>query len=55
MFVCLPVSSGWRYGYDIVLMHRRIQGNTLYKCEECGVDGILYIEVVKTSCFMAKH
>ena len=30
MFVWLPVSSGWRYGYDRLLMHRSIQGNSRY-------------------------
>ena len=39
MFVWLPVSSGWRYGYDTVLMHRRIQGDTLYMHKKFGVDG----------------
>ena len=29
MFVWLPVSSGWCYGYDTVLMHRYIQGDSL--------------------------
>ena len=47
--VWLPVSSGWRYGYDTVLC------DTLYMCEQFGVDGKLYVEVIRTSCFMAKH
>ena len=28
----LPLTSGWRYGYDTVLMHRRIQGDIVYVC-----------------------
>ena len=36
------------------LMHRRIQGDTLYMCEQFGVNGTLYFYVMRTSCFMAK-
>ena len=42
MLVRLPVSSGWRYGYDTVLMPRCIQGNTLYMFEQFCVDGKLF-------------
>ena len=48
-------SSGWRYGYDTVLMHRRIQGDALYMCAQFGVDGKLYVDVLGTFCLMAKH
>ena len=48
------MSSAWRYGYDAVLMHRRVQGNTLYMCEQFGVDGKLHVEVIRTSCFMVE-
>ena len=54
MFVWLPVSSGWRSGYDTVLMHRSIQGNSLYIPERFGRDSKLYKEVMRTWCFMAK-
>ena len=37
------MSSGWRYGYDTVLMHRCIQGETLYTCDQFGVDGKMYV------------
>ena len=43
------MSSAWRYGYDTVLMQRRIQGETLYMCEQFGVDGKLYVGVIWTS------
>ena len=33
---------------------RRIQGDTLYMCEQFGVNGTLYFYVMRTSCFMAK-
>ena len=48
-------SSGWRYGFDTVLMYRCIQGNTLYMCDQFGVDHKLYVEVIRTWCFTAKH
>ena len=49
-----PVSSGWCYGYDTVLMHRHNQGKNLYMYVEFGVDGELYDEVRGTWCFVAK-
>ena len=48
MFVGIPVSSRWRYGYDIVLMHGGIQGDIVYMCDEFGVHGKLYVEVIRT-------
>ena len=38
-----------------VLMLRRIQGNTVYIYVHFGVDGKLYVEVIKTWCFTAKE
>ena len=52
--VWLPVSSGWGYDDDTVLMHRYIQGDSLYIPERFGVEGELYVEVTRTWCFMAK-
>ena len=43
MFVWLPVSIAWRYGYDTVLIHRYIG------------DGALYVEVIRTWCLTAKE
>ena len=40
---------------DLLLMHRRIQGDTLYMYEQFNVDGKLYVEVLRTSCFMTKQ
>ena len=37
-----------------VLMHRYIQGDSLYIPERFGVEGELYVEVTRTWCFMAK-
>ena len=54
MFVWLPVSSGWRYGYDTVPMHRYMQGASLYLPERFGTDRTLYGEVTRTWCFMAR-
>ena len=54
MFVWLPVSSGWHCDDDTVLMHRYIQGDSLYIPERFGVEGELYVEVTRTWCFMAK-
>ena len=48
------MSSGWRYDDDTVLMHRYIQGDSLYIPERFGVEGELYVEVTKTLFFMAK-
>ena len=39
MFVRIPVSSRWRYGYDTVLMYGGIQGNIVHMCDEFGVHG----------------
>ena len=55
MFVWITVSSRWHYQYDTVLMHGCIQGDIVYMCDEFGVHGKLYVEVIRTSCFMAKH
>ena len=49
------MSSGWCYGYDIVLMHRHIQVKFLYMREQFGVGGKLYVEVIRTSFSTAKH
>ena len=39
-------NSGWRFGkYDTVLMHRSIQGETLYMCDQSGVDGRVHVGV----------
>ena len=54
MFVWLPLSTWWRRGCDTVLMHRLIQDDTFYMCEKCGADRKLHVEVIRTSCFMAK-
>ena len=39
------MSSGWCYGHKTVLLHRHIQGDTLYMCNPSGVNGKLYVEV----------
>ena len=44
IFVWIPVSSWWHYGYDTVPMHGAIQGEIVYLCDEFGVDGKLYVE-----------
>ena len=33
---------------DLVLMHRRNRGDTLYMCEKFDVDGKLYVEVIRS-------
>ena len=48
------MSSGWRYGYDIVSMDKYIQCVSLYIPESFGVHGELDAEVTLTRCFMAK-
>ena len=40
---------------DLVLMLRRIRGDTVDMYMHFGVDGKLYVEVIKTWCFMAKE
>ena len=40
---------------DLELMLRHIRGNTVFMCVRFGVDGKLYVEVVKTWCFKAKE
>ena len=55
MFVWIPVTSRWYYGYDTVLIHGGIQGDTVNICDEFDEDGKLYVEVIRTSCFMVKH
>ena len=47
--------SRWRCVFDTVLMHRRVQGGTLYIHDEFGVDGTMSVGVIRTSFFMAKH
>ena len=42
------------YGYDTVVMQRRIQGETLYMCDQFGVDGKVPAGVIRTSCFITK-
>ena len=51
----LHVSSGWGNGYDTVLMHRCFQGQTHYMCDHFGVNGKVYVGIIRTSCFIAKH
>ena len=50
LFIWFPVSSGGSYGYDTELVHRRIQGDTRHMCDQFGVDGKLYVDVLRTSC-----
>ena len=57
-----PVSLWWKYSNkktllleEEVLMHRCVQGGTLYMHDEFGVDGTVSVGVIRTSCFMAKH
>ena len=39
-YFCFVFScSFFFYRYDTVLMHRRIQGETLYMCDQFGVNG----------------
>ena len=54
VFCLTSWGSGWHYGYDTDLMHRCIQGNSLYIPERFGVEGELYVEVTRTWCSMAK-
>ena len=54
MFLWLPVSNGWRYGYCTVLLYRYIQGDSLYIPERFGRDRKLYEEVMRTWCFKMK-
>ena len=49
------MSTRWRYGADTVLMHRCVQGGTLYIHDEFGVDRTMSVGVIRTSCLMAKH
>ena len=49
------MSSRWRCVYEAVLMHRCVQGGTLYMCDQFGVGGTMSVGVIRTSCFMAKH
>ena len=36
---------------DLVLMHRDMPGNTLYMCQQFGIDGKLYVEVIRASLY----
>ena len=44
MFVWIPMSSRWRYGYDTDLMHGGIQNDIVYMCDvykhykQCGIN-----------------
>ena len=49
------MSSRWRCVFDAVLMHRCVQGGTLYMHDEFGVDRTMSVGVIRTSCLMAKH
>ena len=40
---------------DLVLIPRHIQGDTLYMCEQFGVDGNLYVEEIRTWCFITQY
>ena len=55
MFVWIPVSNSWRDGFDTVLMQGGIQGDIVYMCDEFGSHRKLYVEVIRTWCFMARH
>ena len=44
----LLASSGWRFDDDTVLMHRCIQGDSLYIPERFGVEGELYVDATRT-------
>lgn len=48
MFPSLAVSSGWRYGYFTVWMHRSVEGQSLCIPEKFGRDRTLYGEVTST-------
>ena len=48
------MSSRWRYGYHTVLIHRCVQGRTLYMRDKFGEDRSMCVGVIRTSCFMAK-
>ena len=50
----MAVSSRWRYGYHTVLIHRRVQGGTLYMRDQFGEDQSMCVGVIRTSCCMAK-
>ena len=47
MSVWISVSSRWRFGYDTVLMQVGIQSDIIYMCDEFGVHGKLYDEVMR--------
>ena len=66
MFVRIPVSSWWHYGYDTVLMNGGVQGeymsDELYMGNGCTWEivcwsykdlsfGHTIVEICKTSCF----
>ena len=38
----------------LALIHERIQDDNLCMCQQFGVDGKLYVEVMRTQFFMAK-
>ena len=48
MFVWLPVSSGWRYGYVTVLLHGYTQDDSFYILEKSSGDRKFCVEVVRT-------
>ena len=45
----------WRYECDTVLMHGGVQGDIVHMCDEFVVHGKLYVEVIRTCCFMVKY
>ena len=52
--VCVTSCVQWVVDITIFIC-RRIQGQTPYMCEQFGADGKLYVEVIRTSCFMVEH
>ena len=40
---------------ELVLTLRRIQGDTIFMYVKFGIDGKLYVEVIKPWCFKAKE
>ena len=51
---CKCYANQMKSEFDKVLMHRSMQGDTLCIPEQFGGDGKLYVEVIRTLCFMAK-
>lgn len=36
-------------------MHRHMQGDTLQRCQQFGIYGKMYVEVIRASSSMAKY